>query len=64
MRVVQPLHWVLDLLPTNRDEVILRLRRVLRHPDHGAAIRNDLKDGIAAMPIWMQSFVRELLGMA
>jgi hypothetical protein len=30
-------------------------------PDHGAAIHNDLRDGLSALPEWMQAIVRELL---
>jgi Family of unknown function (DUF6088) len=61
MRVVQALHWVKDLLRSDRDAIMLRLQRVLGDPDFGPAIREDLKDGLAAMPAWMQSFMRELL---
>jgi hypothetical protein len=64
MRVVQALHWMKDLLASDRQRIMLRLKRVLGDPDHGAAIREDLKDGLAAMPAWMQSFVRELLSTA
>jgi hypothetical protein len=61
MRVVQALYWLKDLLPSDRDGIMLRLKRVLSDPDSGSAIRDDLKDGLPAMPIWMQSLVRELL---
>lgn len=61
MRVVQALYWVKDLLPSDRDGIMSRLNRILSDPDSGSAIRDDLKDGLPAMPIWMQSLVRELL---
>lgn len=63
MRVVQTLHWVRDTLadPTTRTSVMTRLRAVLADPTHGAAIRDDLRDGLPAMPIWMQHLARELL---
>jgi hypothetical protein len=61
MRVVQALHWLKDLLPSDRDGIMVRLKRVLSDPDSGSAIRDDLKDGLPAMPIWMQSLVRELI---
>lgn len=61
MRVVQALHWLKDLIPSDRDGIMMRLKRILNNPDSGSAIRDDLKDGLPAMPIWMQSPVRELL---
>jgi hypothetical protein len=61
MRVVQALYWLKDLLPSERDGSRLRLNRILSDPDSGSAIRDDLKDGLPAMPTWMQSIVRELL---
>ena len=61
MRVVQALYWLKDLLPSDRDGIMLRLKRILSTPDSGPAIRDDLRDGLPAMPIWMQSLVRELL---
>ena len=61
MRVVQALYWVKDLLASDRDGIMSRLNRILTGPDNGSAIRDDLKDGLPAMPTWMQSLVRELL---
>lgn len=61
MRVVQALYWLKDLLPSDRDGIMSRLKRILNDPDSGPAIRDDLKEGLPAMPTWMQSFVRELL---
>lgn len=61
MRVVQALYWLKDLLPSDRDGIMLRLKRILSGPDSGSAIRDDLRNGLPAMPIWMQSLVRELL---
>jgi hypothetical protein len=61
MRVVQALHWLKDLLPSDRDGIMMRLKQILNNPDSGSAIRDDLKDGLPAVPIWMQSLVRELL---
>lgn len=63
MRVVQALHWLQDIL-TNEDErarVAAVLRRLLADPEHGAAIRSDLRNGLSALPIWMQKFVRPLV---
>lgn len=61
MRIVQALYWLKDLLPSDRDRIMVRLKRILSDPDSGSAIRDDLKDGLPAMPIWMQSLVRQLL---
>lgn len=61
MRVVQALHWLKDLLPSDRDGIMTRLRRILRDQENGARIRDDLKNGLPAMPTWMQMLVRELL---
>lgn len=63
MRIVQALHWLQDTLgdPGQRTRVIDRLRQILDDPDHGEAMREDLRAGMGALPIWMQEFVRELL---
>jgi hypothetical protein len=39
-----------------------RLAKVLADPVHGPAIRQDLIDGFAVLPAWMQGIVRELPG--
>jgi hypothetical protein len=61
MRVVQALYWLKDLLPSDRDGIMVRLKRIFSDPNSGSAIQDDLKDGLPAMTIWMQSLVRELL---
>jgi hypothetical protein len=61
MRVVQALHWLKDLLPSDRDGIILRLSRILNDPASGPAMRDDLRNGLPTMPTWMHSLVRELL---
>jgi hypothetical protein len=61
MRVVQALHWMHDVVPTNRPRILDRLRGVLSDPDHGPAITDDLRSGLHTLPIWMHSLVRELL---
>ncbi len=66
MRVVQALHWMQDML--SRDSERRRVRavlcRLLADPRHGQAIRDDLRAGLSALPIWMQEFLRGLLGSA
>ncbi len=61
MRVVQALRWLHDVVPSNRRRILDRLQAVLADPDHGSAIRDDLRAGLHTLPIWMQSLVRELL---
>lgn len=63
MRVVQALHWLQDDLkdPAERARIVRRLRRLLADATHGPAIRDDLRAGLATLPIWMQEFVRALL---
>ncbi|MEI9986124.1 MAG: hypothetical protein WDN69_24880 [Aliidongia sp.] len=56
MRVVQALHWLQDML-VNDDErarVSAALRLLFADPSHGQAIRDDLRSGLPALPIWMQ----------
>ncbi|MDE4915929.1 DUF6088 family protein [Methylobacterium sp. 092160098-2] len=63
MRVVQALHWLQDMLtaPEDRGRVADTLRRLFADPEHGIAIRDDLRAGLSALPIWMQEFLRPLL---
>jgi hypothetical protein len=66
MRVVQALHWMKDMLDQDgeRQRVETVLHRLLADPRHGKAIRDDLRAGLSALPIWMQEFLRDLLGPA
>jgi hypothetical protein len=61
MRVVQALHWLRDLLQTDRRTIVRRLKRILADPTHGDRICRDLIRGFATLPIWMQKLVRQLL---
>lgn len=58
LRVVQALHWVRDLLPTEQDRILKRLQSTISDPAHGDAIRQDLAAGIHTLPAWMQDLVR------
>ena len=66
MRIVQALYWLQDTLsdPGERARVIDHLRRIFDDPDRGGAMREDLRAGMSALPIWMQEFVRDLLASA
>ena len=61
MRVVQALHWLRETLPRDKQQIIRRLRAVLHDPKHGKSIRDDLQNGLRALPAWMQTLVREML---
>jgi len=61
MRVVQALYWLHDVLPSDQDAILSRLRNLIAHGSQGAAVAQDLRTGLAAMPIWMQSIVRPLV---
>ncbi|MEN2469156.1 MULTISPECIES: DUF6088 family protein [Burkholderia] len=60
MRVVQALHWLKDTLPGDGDRVRARLQSVLSDPKHGRIIANDLAQGFAHLPTWMQEFLRSV----
>lgn len=63
MRVVQALHWMQDMLsnPDERARIASQLRRLLADPAHGQPILDDLREGLSALPIWMQEFLRDLI---
>jgi hypothetical protein len=61
MRIVQALHWLKDLMPTEQPRIMNRLRDLLADPVHGPATRDDLQQGLRTLPAWMQYIVRELL---
>ena len=58
MRVVQALYWRRDLLDSDDGALLQRLRGILSDSVHGDSIRNDLRQGLPTLPIWMQSIVR------
>ena len=64
MRVVQALHWMQDMLSQDSECQRVRemLSRLFADPRHGQTIRDDLRAGFSALPIWMQEFLRDLLG--
>ena len=61
MRVVQALHWLRDLIPTNQTRILKQLQSIISDPAHGAAIRQDLAAGIHTLPTWMQDFIRNTI---
>ncbi len=61
MRIVQALHWFRDMPPADQDAILDRLRKIVWHPVHGTAIRDDLRDGLHVLPQWMRGMVELLL---
>jgi len=64
MRFVQALHWLRDMLPSDDRTLHKRLISILKDPDHGRAIQDDLRSGLSALPEWMRVIVRDLLQQA
>ena len=64
MRIVQALHWLHDLLPTEGDSILKKIKKILEDPKQGKAIRGDLKSGLDALPVWMRELVTGLLNEA
>jgi len=62
MRVVQALHWLKDMLPSDGDSIRQKLARVLGDAKHGTAIRADLAQGFGLLPTWMQDYLRTVPG--
>ncbi len=61
MRIVQALHWLHDMLPADGDPILKKIREILQDPKHGKTIRDDLRGGLDALPVWMRELVTRLL---
>lgn len=62
MRIVQALYWLQDIIQAGQaDDATDRLRDLLGDPGRGQVLRDDLRDGLPTLPIWMQSYLRDLL---
>jgi hypothetical protein len=63
MRVIQSLYWMQDMLSHSDERLRIKakLQRLLEDPVHGQVIRDDLRAGLSAVPIWMQEFLRDLI---
>jgi hypothetical protein len=61
MRIVQALYWLQDLLPADAAAITKRLTTLLNDAHQGAAIRDDLREGLHTLPTWMQAIVRPLI---
>jgi hypothetical protein len=61
MPIVQALHWLHDMLPSDHDSILKRLRKILWTSNSAAAVRQDLQNGLDALPGWMRQVVDDLL---
>lgn len=63
MYLVQALHWLHDVMSNDveGDAVRKTVRRMLVDKKAGARLKEDLKAGLSAMPIWMQDILRQPL---
>lgn len=61
MRIVQALHWLKDTLPSDQDQVQTRLAGLIADARHGTALHDDLRQGLATLPAWMQGILRPLV---
>jgi len=62
MRIVQALHWLRDTNGADAQaEVTAQLSRILQDPRNGKALRDDLNDGMATLPAWMQALLRPMI---
>ena len=65
MRIVQALHWLQNMIQTGQAEKATdRLGDLLRDPARGQVLRDDLRDGLPTLPIWMQNYLRKVLDEA
>jgi hypothetical protein len=63
MRVIQALYWLRDLLGRDgeADRVRRTLSKLLDDPVTGPPLKADLANGLAAVPTWMQVFLKPLI---
>lgn len=61
MHIVQALHWLQDMMPSDKNSLLKRLRAILSSPMDGQAIREDLQNGLHSLPIWLRQVIEDLL---
>lgn len=68
MRIIQALHWLRDGIKNgsllDEDTIRIKILRLLQTPNQGDVILDDLKQGLHAMPSWMQAWISNLLKQA
>ena len=65
MRIVQALHWLKPKFdnPEESQRIRRRIEALLSDSKKGATLRKDLKQGLPALPVWMQDFLRDLVSI-
>ena len=60
MYLVQALHWARDAMQseTERERLDRSIRKLLTDEQDGQRLAEDLRNGLSAMPIWMQEILR------
>ncbi len=65
MRIIQALYWLHDVLQSiskiEQDEVKTKLMRFLHTSQQSKNIRNDLRQGLHTVPVWMQDWIKDIL---
>ena len=63
MAIVQALYWLKDVMDNHEElnKIQSKLLARLRTETNGPKLAADLKDGLIAVPIWMQEFLRTLI---
>jgi hypothetical protein len=63
MRIVQALRWLKPKISDAEDgqRIRQRIESMLSDRKGGAALRKDLKKGLASLPAWMQDFLRDMV---
>ncbi len=60
MYLVQALHWIHDAMQSEveRSKLDQTIRKLLADKKDGSRLTEDLRNGLSAMPIWMQDMLR------
>jgi hypothetical protein len=61
---MRTVHWLRDMRPSDDGSIRKRLLAILKDPNHGRAIQDDLCSGLSALPEWMRMIVRDLFTQA
>jgi len=60
MQLIQDLHRLRGTLAQRREDVVLRLTRIIGN-DSSRALRQDIQDGLYTLPSLMQDLLRDIL---
>ncbi|MBL4874735.1 MAG: hypothetical protein JKY41_15485 [Rhodobacteraceae bacterium] len=66
MSIVQALHWMQDVMNNKEERAKVKraIEALLASGDKGNALAVDLREGLSALPIWMQEFLRKPLELS